>query len=143
MAKVKVQMPDDLMKRIGKLETKTDEICGKALKAGGEVVERKVRANLSMSVGHNTKEKSRSTGQLLAALGVSRVLVDGKGDYNIKIGFAEPRRDGTSNAKLANILEHGRVGQPPKPFLKPAKRSSRVPAMAAMKSVLEEEAKKL
>ena len=28
MAKVKVQMPDDLMKRIGKLETKTDEICG-------------------------------------------------------------------------------------------------------------------
>jgi len=35
--------------------------------------------------------------------------------------LAEPRRDGESNAKLANIIEYGKHGQPPRPFLKPAK----------------------
>ena len=55
------------------------------------------------------------------------------------MGFSEPRSDGDSNAKIANILEYGRHGQPPKPFLKPAKSSSKAAAIEAMKRKLEEE----
>jgi hypothetical protein len=43
----------------------------------------------------------------------------------VKIGFKEPRRNGESNAKIANIIEYGKSGQPPKPFLKPARSASR------------------
>ena len=39
-------------------------------------------------------------------------LVDRDGNHNIKVGFAEPRSDGGSNAMLANIIEYGKSGQP-------------------------------
>lgn len=35
--------------------------------------------------------------------------------------FKEPRSDGESNAKIASIIEYGKQGQPPNPFLKSAK----------------------
>jgi len=40
---------------------------------------------------------------------------------------------------LANLLEYGKHGQPPKPFLKPAKSQSKTPCIEAMKRKLEEE----
>ena len=65
------------------------------------------------------------------------------GNHNVKIGFAEPRSDGESNAKIANILEYGRHGQPAKPFLKPAKTASKSACEAAMIQKLEEEISKV
>jgi len=143
VAKVTMKYPDDLIGKIAKLEGKTDEICEKALTAGAAIVERQVRSNLKDVVGKHTKEASRSTGQLVEALGTTQVRVDNKGDYNIKVGFDEPRSDGDSNAKIANVLEYGRAGQPPKPFLAPAKKKTKKPAEAKMKHVLEEEINKL
>ncbi len=57
----------------------------------------------------------------------------------MKVGFAEPRSNGDSNAKIANILEYGRSGQPPKPFLKPARSQSRSACIEAMKAKFETE----
>jgi hypothetical protein len=74
---------------------------------------------------------------------MTKARVDRQGNHNIKIGFAEPRSDGGSNAKIANILEYGRHGQLAKPFLKPAKSSSKSACEAAMKQKLEEEISKL
>ena len=125
--------------KISRLADKTDTIIPKVLDAGAEVVESKVRSNLASVIGKGTKEPSRSTGQLLSALGTSPALQDKNGDFNVKVGFAEPRRDGDSNAKIANILEYGRHGQPAKPFLKPAKSASKSAAIEAMKRKLEEE----
>ncbi|MBQ7294425.1 MAG: HK97 gp10 family phage protein, partial [Clostridia bacterium] len=76
-------------------------------------------------------------------LGMTSARVDRNGNHNIKIGFAEPRSDGESNAKIANILEYGRHGQPAKPFLKPAKTASKSACEAAMIQKLEEEIKKV
>jgi HK97 gp10 family phage protein len=109
------------------------------LKAGGEVVLDKVKSNLQSVVGHDTKYDSRSTGQLVAALGVSKAKRDRNENYNVKIGFAENRTDGESNAKIANILEYGKHSQPPKPFMKPAKTASKSACVSAMKSKLDEE----
>jgi hypothetical protein len=76
-------------------------------------------------------------------LGVSPAKIDRDGNYNVKVGFSEPRSEGGSNAKIANIIEYGKQGQPPKPFLKHAKSASRKACIAAMTDKLEEEISKL
>lgn len=143
MAKCDIQMPDDFLERLKHLGQREDEIAEAALKAGGEVVLAKVRMELAGSVGKRTKYPSRSTGELQAALGLSTVKTDQDGNHNIKVGFSEPRSDGDSNAKLANILEYGRHGEPAKPFLKPAKAAAKSEAIAAMQQKLQEEVDKL
>ena len=143
MAKVDLKMPDDFLEKISKLGKQSDEISERVLEAGGEVVLAKVRSTLSSVVGKDTKIDSRSTGELEKSLGITKARVDRNGNHNIKIGFAEPRSDGDSNAKIANILEYGRHGQPAKPFLKPAKSSSKSACEAAMKQKFEEEINKL
>ena len=139
MAKATWKMPDDFLMKVSKLADRTDEILPKVLEAGAEVVESKVRSNLSAAIGKNTKLPSRSTGQLLSSLGTSPALQDKNGDFNVKVGFSEPRTDGDSNAKIATILEYGKSGQPAKPFLKPAKSASKNAAIEAMKAKLESE----
>lgn len=139
MAKATWKMPDDFLMKVSKLADRTDEILPKVLEAGAEVVESKVRSNLSAAIGKNTKLPSRSTGQLLSSLGTSPALQDKNGDFNVKVGFSEPRSDGDSNAKIATILEYGKSGQPAKPFLKPAKSASKNAAIEAMKTKLESE----
>ncbi len=141
MAKVEIKMPEEFLLRLSKLESKTDEIIPKVLEAGGEVVLAKVKGNLSSAIGKGTKEPSRSTGELESSLGLSpaKQKRDGSG-WDVKVGFAEPRSDGGSNAKIANVLEYGRHGQTPRPFLKPAKTQSKNAAIEAMKAKFESEA---
>ena len=143
MAKVKVEMPEEFLRKLSLLGSKTDEIAGHVLEAGGEVVLAKVRSNLSSVIGSGTKYDSRSTGELERSLGLTPPLVDRDGNHNIKVGFAELRSDGGSNAMLANIIEYGKSGQPAKPFLKPAQTSSRKACTSAMIRKLEEEVEKL
>lgn len=143
MAKVQVKMPEDFLLKLSRLGDKTDEIIPKVLEAGGEVVVEKVRSNLRSVVGRDTKVESRSTGELVSALGVSSAKIDREGNYNVKVGFAEPRSDGRSNAMIANVLEYGKSGQPAKPFLKPARTASRAPCIAAMKQKFEQEVGKI
>lgn len=143
MAKAQMMMPEDFLTRLSKLGDQQDAISEKVLEAGGEVVLSEVQSNLASVVGRDTKYDSRSTGELERALGLSTVKLDRNGNHNIKVGFSEPRRDGKSNAMLANILEYGKHGQPAKPFLKPAKSASKAACMEAMKRTFEEEVDKL
>ena len=139
MAKAEMKMPEDFLQKISRLGDKTDEIIPKVLEAGGKVVLDKVKSNLSSVVGKNTKIESRSTGELESALGLSPTLMDRNGNFNVKVGFSEPRRDGGSNAKIANILEYGKSGQLPKPFMKPARTQSKSACIETMKAKLQEE----
>lgn len=143
MARAMFKMPEDFILKISKLEERTDEIIPKVLEAGAEVVYEKVKSNLEAVVGKGTKHESRSTGELIDSLGVSPALLDKNGNYNVKVGFSEPRKDGGTNARIANIIEYGKSGQPPKPFLKPAKSTSRKPCIEKMKSALEKEIEQL
>ena len=143
LAKVDIKMPDEFLLKVSKLGSDFDPVAEKVLKAGGEVVFKRTKSNLSAVIGKGTKHESRSTGELEKALGVTSVRLDRSGNHNIKIGFSEPRSDGESNAKLANILEYGKHGQPAKPFLKPAKSASKSECISVMKSTFEEEVKKI
>ena len=143
MAKAEVKLPEELLNKLSRLGQNTDVVAEKVLRAGGKIVLDKVRDNLESVIGSDTKRKSRSTGELLSSLGLSPVLVNRNGNHDVKIGFAEPRSDGESNAKLANILEYGKSGQPPKPFLQPARTASKKECMRVMEEALKEEIEKL
>ena len=143
MAKVDMKMPEEFLTKLSKLGSNTDTIAERVLEAGGEVVLQKVRSNLAGVVGKNTKIESRSTGELERSLGLTPVKPDKNGNYDIKVGFAEPRSDGGSNAKIANILEYGKHGMPPKPFLKPAKSATKDECLRVMAQTFEEEVAKL
>lgn len=142
MAKVDIKMPDEFLEKISRLGKDFDDVAEKVLEAGGEVVLKRVKSKLSSVIGSGTEYESRSTGELESALGLTSVKMDRNGNHNIKIGFAEPRRGGESNAKIANIIEYGKHGQPAKPFLKPAKNASKNDCMEAMQRAFEEEVKK-
>lgn len=139
MAKADVKMPDEFLAKISRLGAQTDSIAEKVLQAGGEVALAKVKSNLKSVVGSGTKSKSRSTGELERSLGLSPVMVDKNGNHDIQVGFSEPRSDGLSNAKIANILEYGTSRQSAKPFLKPAKSAVKKQCVEAMKFAFEKE----
>ena len=142
MAKVDIKMPEEFLQKLSRLGSDFDTVAESVLEAGGEVVLSRVKGNLAGVVGQGTKYDSRSTGELEAALGLSPAKLNRDGNHDIKIGFVEPRKDGGSNAKLANILEYGRHGQPAKPFLKPAKTQSKSAAITAMQQKFEEKVEK-
>ena len=137
MANAVVKMPDEFLKKLSTLGKKTDEIAGKVLTAGGEVVLSKVESNLKSVLS------GESSGELINSLGLTQVRQDKNGNSNIKIGFSEPRSDGKSNAMIANILEYGRSDQPARPFLQPAKKQSKNSCMETMINTLEKEIDKL
>lgn len=136
MAKCTYKLPENLLKKMSRLGNKMDEIAKVTLEEGGKVVLDKTKSNLEASVS------GTSSGQLVSALGLSPVKVDRNGNYNIKLGFDEPRKDGTSNAMVANIIEYGKPGQLAKPFLKNAKIATKSECEDVMKRKLEEEINK-
>jgi HK97 gp10 family phage protein len=128
-----MKLGEDFSRMVSELGKRTDEIVPKVLEVGGDIVLDKVRDNLTGVLS------GESSGELLRSLGKSPARVNREGNTDIKIGFAENRTDGKSNALLANVLEYGKVGQPPKPFFKPAKKQTQTTVESAMKSKLEEE----
>ncbi len=149
MAKCEIKMPDEFLIKCSRLAEKTDDILPRVLEDGGRIVLAQVKSNLQGVLG-KTKYPSRSTGELLGSLGLSPALIDRNGNHNVRVGFSEPRRHQTSargrrsyytitNAMLASVLEYGKHGQPPRPFLKPARSASRRACIDAMKAALERE----
>ena len=143
MAKADINFPDAFLEQLSRLGSQFDSVAESVLEAGGEVVLEKAQRNLAAVIGTGTKYDSRSTGELVDSLGLSPVKLNKSGNHDIKVGFSEPRSDGGSNAKIANILEYGKHGQTPKPFMKPARTSSKAECIQVMKDTLEAEVKKL
>ena len=136
MARVQIKLPNDFIDALDSASNILDNSAEQVLKAGANIVEPRMRSNLSAAIGSNTKQSSRSTGQLAKALGTAPVKVNSRGDYNVKVGFAENRDDGRANALIANVLEHGRSNQPARPFLAPTRSQTRQAAITAMKQTL-------
>ena len=143
MAKCDMKMPEDFLLKISKLGSNFDSVADTVLQAGGEVVLKKARASFlryrqrdKVQIPHHGRTGRRTRSFSLQA-------EPGRETMTSKVGFAEPRSDGGSNAKLANILEYGKHGQPAKPFLKPAKTASRQECIDAMTKALDEEVEKL
>jgi HK97 gp10 family phage protein len=152
-------MPDDFMKQLETLEKNTPGIIEGMLEAGGKIGLGNAQSALAGAVGH--VPNSRSTGELQASLGLTAMKKDRNGTYNVKVGFNEPRRGQTAiklrvgakgrlaargyyaatNAMIANVLEFGKHGQRPRPFMLPARLKSEKPIEAAMQAELDKAVK--
>ena len=157
MAKIRrslnIEFPDELGALLTAVGNHVDEITEKAFQAGAEAVLPIFRENLKASIG-NTKFESRSTGELVESVGISPFMIDNKGNPNIKIGFNEPRSLQylavhkrsyylITNAMIANVLEYGKHGQPPRPWLTRTKAQAKDVFLQAAQQKFEEEIDKL
>lgn len=73
MARAQINLPNSFIDKLQGVSRNLDVYAEEALEAGADVVEPVMRTNLKASIGKGTVRQSRSTGQLLAALGVSPV----------------------------------------------------------------------
>lgn len=135
MAKAQITLPTAFIDSLDAASALLDAAADEVFNAGAGVVEPRLRTNLAGAIGQGATP-SRSTGQLLGALGTTAVRVNSRGEQNVKVGFAENRRDGRSHALIANVLEHGRSNQPARPFLAPTRSQTKRSAVDAMKTVL-------
>lgn len=144
MAKVELKMPEDFLERISRINENFDRIMPGVLEAGAKPVLDKAESNLQSVIAKGTKHKSKSTGDLVSAIGKSSAWQDRNGNWNMKVGIGKSKdRKGVSNALKAMVLEYGKSGQPPKPWLKPAGAASKKACISEMKAKLDRELKSL
>lgn len=143
MATVTIKLPDEFMNQLSEFDSRLEDIFTKSLEDGAEIAEKQAKANLKAVIGSGTKLPSESTGQLLGALGTSPVKRSSLGGFDIRVGFAEPRKDGGSNEMVANIIEYGKKGQAAKPFMKPAEDATKSKVKAKMEETFKAEAEKI
>lgn len=143
MATVTIKLPDEFMNQLSEFDSRLEDIFTKSLEAGAEIAEKQAKANLKAVIGSGTKFPSESTGELLGALGTSPVKRSSLGGFDIRVGFAEPRKDGGSNEMVANIIEYGKKGQAAKPFMKPAEDATKSKVKAKMEETFKAEAEKI
>lgn len=134
MARATPISPKALIDELNISARELDQYAEEALHAAADVVEPAMRANLTAAL----KDGRGDTGQLLSALGVTPVGVDRAGNHDLKVGFAENRRDGGVNAKIANILEYGTSRIRPRRFQSTTRRQTKTAAESAMKQVFEQ-----
>lgn len=117
MAKVKVELPNEIMQQLEKLNRDTPEMMKSMVEAGAETVLSRIKANAPQGM--------KSNPQLMACLGTTRPYEAPSDDsINVKVGFAGyfTNEDGvrTPAPLVANIFEYGRSNSPfPKqPFMR-------------------------
>ncbi len=152
MANVTLALPDSLMAQLSKAGSELERIADAALAAAAKPVSASMQSQLQAALSVPRSYPRRSSGELISALGVTPVRIS-KGVYNIKVGFAEPRRGKTgrkgakSNAMVANLMEHGHSGrnggQTPAPFVKPATKAAKQEAEETLRRVVEDELQKI
>ena len=149
-----IRFDNDFSKKLAALGAHSDETLEKAMAAGAEAALPTVRECLQSVIGRGNKYPDRSTGEMVNSLGTSPVKVDSKGVVNVKIGFNEPRkrqytskktgkRTETTNGLIANVLENGKHGQPPRPWLKRAKTQATKVFRAKAQEIIDKEVEKL
>lgn len=116
MARFELELPTDIMNDIKKIHDNADEIFGEMTKAGAEVVEKNIRANVPQPIAN-----SKMMGCLRTTKTYKTPSDDG---INTKVGFYgyfQNENGETVPAPLvANVFEYGRSGLPfPKhPFMR-------------------------
>jgi HK97 gp10 family phage protein len=131
-------MPTGFLAQVNSIDSKLEPVAREALAAGAEVVVKALRERLQEVIFDGDRNYNKSTGELVAALGVSQMRLDRNGNYDVKVGFMEPRSDGEVNAKIANIMEYGTSKRPARPFLAPTKAKKGRACKEAIRRVFEE-----
>jgi hypothetical protein len=124
MARFQLELPNDILKDIQTISQDSDEIFGEMTRAGAEVVEKNIRANIPKSI-QNSK--------MMRCLKITKTYKTPSDDgINTKVGFYGyfENEDGkTVPAPLvANVFEYGRSTStfPKQPFLRKSFKKSEI-----------------
>ena len=140
MAKASYKMPEDFLNKVSRLNGKVDDIVPRVLEKGAKPAIDNAKRNLALRIGQGTKGPSKSTGDLLKSIESTKPEQDGRGNWMLRVGVPKSKDSkGVSNALKAAVIEYGKSGQPPKPWLKATKSQSRKACIEAMKSELDRE----
>jgi len=140
VAKVQIVLPDEFLLKLSSLGKRFDEIAPRVLEAGAKPLHQRCLRNLEAVIGKDTRYPSRSTGALLASVGITPAQKGPDDEWDIRVGIGrETDESGVANALKGMVLEYGKSGQPPKPWLKPAKSASRQAVLQAMQEELRKE----
>lgn len=162
MARIRFSGLEDYELRLSRLSSHTEEIAGKAIYAGADIITDAIRANIealpasSDKAGlfaYQKKEPAPLTqtakGGLLDGLGITPMQND-NGFWNVKVGFdgyndmaTRKYPHGQPNQLIARSLESGSSIAQKHPFVRPAINASRKQAEAKMAAVIDQEIEKL
>lgn len=149
---LETQIPNALMRQLKQLEESIPDIEERMLSEGLKILEPEVKKNLQASI-----DKGYATGELLQSVD-SKIetrksgktgVVYFKGTskqqgYKTKNGVRLRRRKkAVRNGLKAAILEYGKQGQAPRPFVRTALNSKRAAIIAAMEKEFDDAQKAL
>lgn len=122
MAKFEMQLPDDIIKDFQKIYNNSDEIFGKMVQAGAEVVYNNIKANAPSSV---------KSSDMMNCLKITKVYKTPSDDgINDKVGFYGyfiNKNGKTTPAPLvANVFEYGSTKVQKKPFFRKSFRKAQI-----------------
>lgn len=143
MAKMTIKFPDEMIAKMSHLGEKYDDITKKVLIEGAKPLFDVAKTNLENSIDNNTKQHSKSKGDLLKSIRITRPFLDKDSNWGIKVGCEGIDQEGVSNALKAAVLEHGKSDQIARPWLKPSGSKSKKACVEKMMSTFEAEVDKL
>ncbi len=122
MARFNLELPTEIMRDIERIYSNSDEIFGEMTKAGAEVVEQNIRANVPASFINSN---------IMHCLKMTRVYKTPSDDgINTKVGFYGYfiNRNGkkTPAPLVANVFEYGSTKITKKPFLRRSFRKDQI-----------------
>ena len=156
MAKITFPGLADYELMLSRLSKGADDIAGKAIYAGAELVADAIRQNIQSleavpdELGARAYQaKDPAKDGLLDGLGISR-LQDDNGYYNVKVGFdgyneLETKKypHGQPNVMIARSLESGSSIAQKRPFVRPAVNAVKAQAEARMAEIIDQEIQKI
>lgn len=143
MANVRFNLPDEMIQSIAKLGSNYDRIIKAVLKEGAKPLYDTTKSNLKDSIGRDTKQDSKSKGDLLKSIRITMPFLDKGSNWSIKVGCEGLDSKGVSNALKASVLEHGKSDQRARPWLKPSGLKAKKACIEKMKQTFEAEVDKL
>ncbi|GHU74715.1 hypothetical protein FACS1894188_03830 [Clostridia bacterium] len=126
-------------RQLQRLTNRTPQMFSEVLEAGMAELFPKVKNYLEQALSQSKKPKQ--TGQMKGALGYTSAKKNKRGEWNIKAGFGEPRKDEKlSNGMLGGLEEYGSSHnkRPPRPFIKIAMAISESDVIGAMSKVVDD-----
>lgn len=143
---------DEYLSKLGNLEFKSDEMIGRAIYNGADIVADSVKASIdsipSKSGRHKKGVYDDQRKGLKDSMGIASMKND-NGYLNVKVGFdgynshiTKTWPHGQPNAMIARALEKGTSFAPKTPFINKAVSKVRKQAEEAMRKTIDEEISK-
>ena len=149
MTSFKAELPTELIRQFEELGNSIEDIADKMTEAGANTVLPQVNRNLEKSAasGYETGELRRSIiiKRFKGKNGIGRVITfsgTSKERRAAKNGKVYPRKKPQRLNEIAAVLEYGRSGQAPRPFLRTAFIEKEHDIAAAMEEIFDKETRK-